>query len=107
MRRWVVLLLSSPVLIIGTVGLIAGIGLIVLDLFGAAYAGSPIVVGLVLIGFSTWLMLGRVSSLPILSSPRTPGGGRLQPAKEAALDVKEVERENVAAVGGRGPVAVA
>jgi len=107
MKRWAALMLSSPVLIVADIGFTAGVALIVLGLLGASSAGSPIFVGLMLIGFSAWLAVERLTSAQPRPTAPPPTGGQLPPAQEGVMDVKSTEREKVAAVGGRGPVAVA
>jgi len=107
MRRLVAALVSSPVLIVADIGITCGIALMVLGALGKSTAGSPIFVGLMLIGLSLWLMVARLVSAVSRPSGPPPSGGRLPPAQEGIMDVKTVEREKVAAVGGRGPVAVA
>jgi hypothetical protein len=111
LKRVVGALLSSPFLIVGDIGFLAGLALIVFGVFQFGWrAGSPIFVGLILIGFSSSLIVPKLIDLTIPEIAIPPdgppnGGSRLPPAQEAALSVKEAERQNVIAVGHHENVA--
>ena len=97
MKRLLKQVASSPVLAIGVVGLVAGLGLIGFGLLhGPARPGPARLVGAILIGLSSILTFPRLKPHAV---PPPPRGTQLPPAQEAALDVKDVERQQVAAVG--------
>jgi hypothetical protein len=84
-------LLSSPFIIVGDLGFLAGLALIAFGTFHfGAQAGSPIFVGIMLVGFSSVLLLPKLADLeppePPVQPPLSPGGGSgLPPAQESAL----------------------
>ena len=104
-------LLSSPFIIVGDIGFLAGLALIAFGTFHfGAQSGSPIFVGLMLVGMSSALLLPALADIEPPETPVEPpappsGGSGLPPAQESVLSVKDAEREHVTAVGHRENVA--
>src|SRR5262249_4823106 len=111
LKRVVAVLLGSPFLIVADIGLAAGLALIAFGIFHVGgQAGSPVVLGIMLVFASGSLIVPRLIDLSVPEIPvppdRPPGGGsELPPAQEAALSVKDAEREKVIAVGHHENVA--
>jgi hypothetical protein len=99
LKRLITELVTSPVLVIAIVGLLAGLALVVLGMLHAVpRVGAPFIAGGMLIGFSGALILIRLSSRTA-GRPSPGGGHKLPPAQEAALAVRDAETEKVVAVG--------
>ena len=90
--------LLTPLLFVASLGLLAGIGLMVFGLlYGPARPGRARLVAGVLITVSTVVISNR---LRFHEPAPTPGGGkRLPPTQDATLDRRHREQQNIKAVG--------
>jgi hypothetical protein len=94
-KRIIATLLGSPLVVIGDLGLLAGLALIAFGTFHfGAQAGAPVVVGIMLVVLSSALLLPAISDIePEEPRPTPPapsrGGSGLSPAQESRLSVND------------------